>query len=129
IPSPPRTPPHAGAAGQRNIPTIHRLPSLHNFTLHLARRTRLDPAAALVAAIYLKRLRKIMPSGARGKACTLHRVLLASLLLASKYVNDYAPSNRHWAKHSGVFGVEEVNLMERQLLKLMDFTLSITEDE
>ncbi|KAF9896749.1 hypothetical protein BX616_006824 [Lobosporangium transversale] len=59
--------------------------------------------------------------------CTCHRVFLASLIVAAKYLNDQSPKNKHWSTHSAVFSVGEVNLMEKQLLSLLDFDLRITE--
>ncbi|KAF9577945.1 hypothetical protein BGW38_006533 [Lunasporangiospora selenospora] len=59
--------------------------------------------------------------------CTCHRVFLASLIVAAKYLNDQSPKNKHWSAHSTVFSVGEVNLMEKQLLGLLDFDLRITE--
>lgn len=51
--------------------------------------------------------------------CTCHRVFLASLIVAAKYLNDQSPKNKHWSAHSTVFSVGEVNLMEKQLLALL----------
>lgn len=59
--------------------------------------------------------------------CTCHRVFLATLIVAAKYLNDQSPKNKHWSAHSSVFSVGEVNLMEKQLLSLLDFDLRITE--
>ncbi|KAG0088533.1 hypothetical protein BGZ93_005776 [Podila epicladia] len=59
--------------------------------------------------------------------CTCHRVFLATLIVAAKYLNDQSPKNKHWSAHSQVFSVGEVNLMEKQLLSLLDFDLRITE--
>ncbi|ORZ27775.1 hypothetical protein BCR41DRAFT_345879, partial [Lobosporangium transversale] len=59
--------------------------------------------------------------------CTCHRVFLATLIVAAKYLNDQSPKNKHWSAHSAVFSVGEVNLMEKQLLSLLDFDLRITE--
>lgn len=62
-----------------------------------------------------------------GMHCTCHRVFLATLIVAAKYLNDQSPKNKHWSAHSSVFSVGEVNLMEKQLLSLLDFDLRITE--
>ena len=42
---------------------------------------------------------------------------------------DSSPKNKHWTRYAGIFPLGEVNLMERQLLFLLDFDLSITEPE
>ncbi|CAO3572629.1 unnamed protein product [Mortierella alpina] len=64
-----------------------------------------------------------------GMHCTCHRVFLATLIVAAKYLNDQSPKNKHWSAHSSVFSVGEVNLMEKQLLSLLDFDLRITESD
>ncbi|KAF9199833.1 hypothetical protein BGZ59_003675, partial [Podila verticillata] len=61
--------------------------------------------------------------------CTCHRVFLATLIVAAKYLNDQSPKNKHWSAHSQIFSVGEVNLMEKQLLSLLDFDLRITETD
>lgn len=42
---------------------------------------------------------------------------------------DSSPKNKHWTRYAAIFPLGEVNLMERQLLFLLDFDLSITEPE
>lgn len=64
-----------------------------------------------------------------GMHCTCHRVFLATLIVAAKYLNDQSPKNKHWSAHSSVFSVGEVNLMEKQLLSLLDFDLRISETD
>jgi len=68
--------------------------------------------------------------------CTVHRIFLASLILAAKNLNDSSPKNKHWARYSAVkgydgfgFSITEVNLMEKQLLFLLDWDLRITNDD
>ena len=63
-------------------------------------------------------------------ACTRHRVFLATLIVASKYLNDSAPKNKHWAEYAGgMFEPSEINLMEKQLLYLLDYDLRFDEEE
>jgi G1/S-specific cyclin PLC1 len=66
--------------------------------------------------------------------CTVHRIFLASLILAAKNLNDSSPKNKHWARYTSVrgydnfgFSITEVNLMEKQLLGLLDWDLNVTE--
>jgi PHO85 cyclin-1 len=62
-------------------------------------------------------------------ACTRHRVFLATLIVAAKYLNDSSPKNGHWAHYAAFFEVSEINLMERQLIYLMDYDLRFDEKE
>lgn len=111
------------------LPGQVQVPPLRDFIAHLAQRSSLHTGTFLATLVYLERLRKRLNSVARGMPCTCHRVFLATLIVTAKYVNDTSPKNRHWARYSSVFSVAEVNLMEKQLLLLLDFHLSITIDE
>lgn len=62
--------------------------------------------------------------------CTRHRIFLAALIVASKYLNDSTPKNRHWNHYAhGLFDTSEITLMEKQMLSLLNFNLRITETE
>ena len=61
--------------------------------------------------------------------CTRHRVFLATLIAAAKYLNDSSPKNKHWAAFAQLFDPAEVNLMEKQLLFLLDYDLRFDEAE
>ena len=61
--------------------------------------------------------------------CTRHRVFLAVLICAAKYLNDSSPKNMHWQKYGRFFSLAEVNLMEKQLLYLLDYQLRVEEGE
>lgn len=61
--------------------------------------------------------------------CTRHRVFLAVLICAAKYLNDSSPKNMHWQKYGRFFNIAEVNLMEKQLLYLLDYNLRVEEHE
>lgn len=61
--------------------------------------------------------------------CTRHRVFLATLIVAAKFLNDSSPKNKHWAKYAALFSLAEVTLMEKQLLYLLDYDINMTEDE
>lgn len=61
--------------------------------------------------------------------CTRHRVFLATLIVAAKYLNDSSPKNKHWCRYAQMFSQAEINLMEKQLLFLLDYDLAIEESE
>lgn len=53
---------------------------------------------------------------------TVHRILLTTLMLAAKFLDDYVASNRVWAFAGGV-SVKQLNSMERRFLELISFDL------
>merc|ERR1719434_327928 len=57
----------------------------------------------------------------------VHRVFLASLVVAVKYHEDLVYSNSHYAKAGGVH-LREVNRLERVLLATLDFDLRVEPD-
>jgi G1/S-specific cyclin PLC1 len=120
-PSPPSSP-----SNKRN----KTLPSLMTFISRIVRYTNVYTGTLLCTQVYLERLASKLPKNAEGLPCTLHRIFLACLIISAKFNNDSSPKNKHWAKYTdGLFKVEDVNLMERQLLQLMNWDISVTEEE
>ncbi|KAF1998287.1 cyclin [Amniculicola lignicola CBS 123094] len=130
-PTPPSTPPqHASQIREAN------LPSVEEFITSLVERSHVQVPTLMSSLVYLSRLRSRLPPVAKGMRCTVHRIFLASLILAAKNLNDSSPKNKHWARYSAVrafenfgFSITEVNLMEKQLLFLLDWDLRINPED
>lgn len=127
-PTPPRTPP--------NDPMQPVLPTVEQFITSLVDRSHVQVPTLMSSLVYLDRLRSRLPPVAKGVRCTVHRIFLASLILAAKNLNDSSPKNKHWARYSIMrdfdgfgFSLTEVNLMEKQLLFLLDWDLRITSED
>lgn len=129
LPTPPTTPP----TGQSSDPN---LPPLEAFITSIIQQSHVQVPTLMPALVYLQRLGSKLPPVAQGIPSTVHRIFLASLILAAKNLNDSSPKNKHWARYTTVpgypnfsFSNSEVNLMEKQLLYLMDWDLRITNDD
>lgn len=126
-PTPPRSPEPQEAC----------LPTLEEFITQLVVSSNVQVPTLMSTLVYLTRLKAKLQPMARGLRCTSHRIFLASLILAAKYLNDSSPKNKHWANYSHIntdfysfgFNRTEVNLMEKQLLFLLEWDLRITEED
>ena len=132
-PTPPSTPPQDA---ESRSPLQPSLPPLKVFIQGLVDRSHVQVPTLMSSLVYLSRLQQKLPPVAKGMRCTVHRIFLASLILAAKNLNDSSPKNKHWARYSLVkgyegfgFSVTEVNLMEKQLLFLLDWDLRIINDD
>ncbi|KAI4146434.1 MAG: hypothetical protein LQ340_005930 [Diploschistes diacapsis] len=133
-PTPPTTPPADGAPALESQPPS--LPPLELFIQSLVDRSHVQVPTLMSSLIYLSRLQARLPPVAKGMRCTVHRIFLASLILAAKNLNDSSPKNKHWARYTAVreyedfgFSITEVNLMEKQLLFLLDWDLRIVPED
>ncbi|CAO3623380.1 unnamed protein product [Cunninghamella echinulata] len=106
------------------------IPPLHDFIDLLTQRSRTKTGTLLIAFILLNRLSYRLGYVTTGMASAPQRIFLASLIISTKLINDTSPKNKHWMTFANdYFELNEINLMEKQFLTLMDFNLSITEKD
>ncbi|KAK9765255.1 hypothetical protein K7432_006548 [Basidiobolus ranarum] len=107
-----------------------RMPELLLFVTRVSERSRISIFTGIVALIYLYRLKARLPARAQGEYGTSHRIFLASILVASKYL--YGPEglgNKSMAEASGVFSPAEIGRMEAEFLKLLDYRVWVNDQE
>ena len=86
-----------------------------------------SPSCAVVGLIYLQRIKTKIPS-ACVTSCNLQRLLLVSMLLANKFLDDLYYSNKHWAKIGGI-SLQEMSALELMVLGLLEWKMTVTREQ
>ncbi|KAG2192858.1 hypothetical protein INT47_010271 [Mucor saturninus] len=131
LPSPPLSSPESKY--EYNTNHISRPPTppysnsvpLRSYIESVVEKSRIDTGTLLTSLSYARRLKSKLASTSKGMECTHHRIFLATLIIASKYIHDTALKNKYWVTYAQMFSASEINLMEKQLLQLLDYNLEI----
>ena len=59
----------------------------------------------------------------------MHRLLITAVMISAKFNDDLCYSSQYYARVGGIASVEEMHGLELQLLKLLDFNVSVTPSE
>ncbi|EKX44257.1 hypothetical protein GUITHDRAFT_43885, partial [Guillardia theta CCMP2712] len=84
----------------------------------------------VVGVIYMDRFiqrQRMLERDFRINSLNVHRLLLASVMVAAKFLDDFYYSNEFWAKIGGVPNVE-LNTLEIEFLFLTNFELHVRID-
>jgi hypothetical protein len=114
-----------------NIPRATRpgnlTPTLPLFVAYALHRTRLPSIVTFAALLLLQRLKMRFPN-ARG-SCG-HRLFLSAFMIASKVICDDTYSNHSWSiVAQQMFGLQEINQMEREMCSYLQWNINIQGDE
>ena len=83
----------------------------------------------IVALIYLSRYRKAtLERNTDALNRCGHCLLLAAMLLSSKYLNDFSYVNKDWSDVAGL-GLGQINLLEADMLKTIGYSLFVSSEE
>ncbi|KAK9721146.1 hypothetical protein K7432_003674 [Basidiobolus ranarum] len=105
------------------------LPKLDAFIARVFRRSNLPLNNLLTSLLYLVRLKEYHPS-CKGTLGSGHRLFLAALMMANKYLHDGAYHNKTWFKIvDGFYELQDLNQMESEFLSLLKFELVVKKEE
>jgi len=102
--------------------------TINKYLMRLSANFRCSDATFLAALIMVDRLLECNGGRVPLTMRNVHRIFLASLVVAAKYHEDLVYSNRHYAKAGGVH-VREVNRLEREVLAALDFDLRVQPEQ
>ncbi|XP_030513483.2 cyclin-U2-1-like [Rhodamnia argentea] len=97
--------------------------TIQSYLERIFRYTRAGPSVYVVAYVYIDRFCQANP-GFRINARNVHRLLITTIMVASKYVEDMNYRNSYFARVGGL-GTEEINRLELEFLFLMGFKLHV----
>jgi hypothetical protein len=82
---------------------------------------------AVAALLLLQRLKMRFPAA---RASSGHRLFISSFMIASKVIYDETYSNYSWSiVAQKMFGLQEINQMEREMCAYLQWNLNIQGDE
>jgi len=110
-----------------NPKDVYRHAEFTEFVSSVLSRSEMKAPVILASLVYIHRAMPHLSIGTEQWAC--ERVFLGALILAAKYTNDSTLRNVHWALCTGVFGKRDVGRIEREFLQVLNWDLSISEDD
>lgn len=101
---------------------------IHKYLARLSATFQCSDATFIAALVVVDRLLEYDGGRLPLTLKNVHRIFLASLVVAVKYHEDLVYSNSHYAKSGGVH-LREVNRLERVLLTALDFDLRMSPEQ
>ncbi len=100
---------------------------VNDYCERIVRYSQCSPCCFVVALIYIDRLLALEPTFFPS-SLNIHRLTLTSVLLASKFLDDFYYNNAYWARVGGV-GTTELNTLELDMLAKLHFNLHVQTEE
>ena len=101
--------------------------SISDYIIRVMNYAYCSKSAYIISLIYLDRLLNI-----HGRTYynhrSFHRFYVTSILIATKYIDDYYFNNKHYATIAGV-SVKELNLLESKFLSYIEYELYVSHEE
>lgn len=107
-----------------NSATIPMIP-LNIFVKETLRRSHTTFLTIQLTLFYIDRIRNRISTVQRAPIKCGRRMFLAALILATKFLQDHAYSNKCWSKVSGL-SISEINAIEVTFLNLIDYRLFVS---
>ncbi|KAI9319201.1 hypothetical protein BX666DRAFT_1854731, partial [Dichotomocladium elegans] len=112
------------------------VPGLLGFVQRVTTEVGVSCHEAVVALIYIERCKKALPKNAIGDKDTAHRIFVASVLVACKFLQGttwchptQSPlTNARMAKACSIYSLEQVNQLERSFLNLIKHRCWVDEE-
>lgn len=96
--------------------------SVESYLERIRKYSRCSDSCFIMALVYVDRL--IEKKGLVLSRLNAHRLLITSVMLAAKYHDDFFYNNAYYAKLGGL-SLQELNVLELDVLKFLDFSLFI----
>ncbi|CAI0449691.1 unnamed protein product [Linum tenue] len=98
--------------------------SIHSYLERIFKYANCSPSCFVVAYVYLDRFAQKQPS-IPISSLNVHRLLITSVLVSAKFMDDIYYNNAYYAKVGGI-SREEMNLLEVDFLFGIGFELNVT---
>ncbi|KAG0164091.1 hypothetical protein DFQ30_010520 [Apophysomyces sp. BC1015] len=96
----------------------------------VAEKCHIQPLHMVLGLMYVQRFRETLPPGYKAEPEAAHRIFAASILVASKYIDDHCLSTKQLVRATGdVWSIKEMTRMELAFLTFLKWNLHIRQEE
>merc|ERR1712032_13638 len=101
--------------------------SIQAYLERIAKYTECGDECLIIGSVYIHGMAKRNPKFIINRL-SIHRLVLVSMTLAIKFHNDAFYTNTYYARVGGL-KVDELNMLEKRFLQLIDWRLHVTHEE